>query len=114
MTRQLNLFDTPPEPAAPPALARRSDPATSHEAAEHAGGRSKVMQDRCLAVLGRQIRSLTRREIEIAAYKQFGGDQQTYGKRMHELVRSGEVVECEKRLCSVTGHNATTYRRATE
>jgi len=102
---QLDLFRDQKRKRQPP-IARTSDPATSHDAAK--GVSTDSLQGRCLAVLTGEM---TANEIGQAASRTFYGLPDSYRKRVHELVRKQLAIACGDRKCTVTGINATTYRR---
>ena len=91
------------------ALARKTDPETSHEAGEYV--RPKLPNQHALLLsefvrLGR--RPLTAAELEAHAFS-LGV---TPHKRLPEMERLGLVVRCEPRVCTATGRRATTWRIA--
>ena len=99
---QMDLFDNPQ-------LSRRTDKATSHEAGDVTRHKLGLLQQRCLDMLG--DRSLTAAELGKRCELIYGGLSESYRKRMHELVREKLIEELPPRECSVTGKNATVYRR---
>jgi CRP-like cAMP-binding protein len=89
-----------------PPIARRSDPVTSHLAAEQitaSGARSKQAAA-CLAAV-RMNPGSTSAELAVAA----GIDRYTAARRLPELRARGEVSNGPARLCRVTGRAALTW-----
>ena len=86
-------------------LARRSDPATSKQAAAeilpHLGELQQMVVD---ALRGHGGRTAT----ELTALEGIG-DPRRYNRRLTELVRSGIVTVGAVRPCRVTGKTARTY-----
>ena len=105
---QRTLFDASPEPR----LARKSDKATSHAAAAETQTKLPYLQQCCMIVCGRQAMPMTANEIGEAASNMFNGMQESYRKRVHELVRASLLREVGERVCSVTGKGATVYERS--
>jgi hypothetical protein len=101
---QKTLFDQPPK------RARSKDPDTSHEAAKDIDSKCGLLRNACLQILRSNWRAMTANEIADEAVSHYGGDDQSYRKRMHELVRDKIVIECDKRPCTVTGKRAKTYK----
>lgn len=104
---QRTLFDAEPQPK----LARTTDKATSHAAAPETQTKLPYLQQCCMIVCGRQLRPMTANEIGEAASSMFNGMQESYRKRVHELVRAGLLREAGERICAVTGKGATVYER---
>ena len=71
-------------------LARKTDPATSHEAAEQTQRKLNETQEQALSVTDYQ-RHLTAMEIAATAFHRHAGNIETYRKRVHELVRLGKL-----------------------
>lgn len=101
---QMDLFDNPQ-------LSRHSDKPTSHEAGDGVRHKLGETHEKVLLVLSHMM--LTAREIARSCVNRFGGDSETYRKRMKEMVRDGLIEELPPRECSVTGKNATVYKRKT-
>jgi hypothetical protein len=102
---QLDLFDNPQ-------LSRRTDKSTSHEAGDGVRKLLGLKQQRCLFMLaGKQ---LTAMEVSQLCSDYYGGLVESYRKRLHELVREKLIEELPPRECSVTGKNATVYKRASQ
>lgn len=99
---QMDLFDNPQ-------LSRRTDKPASHEAGESTRHKLSDTHQKVLWILN--CHSMTAREIARRCVVGFGGDSETYRKRMKEMVRDGLIEELPPRECSVTGKNATVYRR---
>ena len=99
---QLDLFDCAPK-------ARRTDPVTSHEAAEHAeqtgiiAGQQKIVLD-----LVRRHPGNTSAELAWSDDAQ-GLDRYAIARRLPELVRLGKVRRGEARVCSESGRRAVTW-----
>lgn len=93
-------------------LARRTDPATSHEAAE----KVDLAKGEWLALEAvRDCPGWTARELDARFAPK---SDRAIGKRLCLLERSGKVYRGVRRRCRVTGNNATTWwpeevRRAT-
>ena len=104
---QMDLFENPQ-------LSRRTDKPTSHEAGESVRKSLGLKQQRCLFMLA--DKQLTATEIGQLCSEYFGGLADSYRKRMHELARAplNKVEELPARKCSVTGKNATVYKRASQ
>ncbi len=96
---QLSLFDQP-------AIARISDPITSHVAAESVlpklSGRRAEFVD-CLRQIGQPA---TAQEIAALADDRV---RESVRKRAKECVRLGYVVEVGTKRCDVTGQTASVY-----
>lgn len=90
-------------------LFRSTDSATSRQAAQHAIGKRAALQAAILGIVDSEPRTAS--EIAAACAVRHGGIAESYRKRMHELVRAGQVDAREPRVCSVTGHMAATYVR---
>ena len=103
--RQLDLYDNPQ-------LSRRTDKPTSHEAGDGVRHKLNQLQQRCLDALGPW--ESTAMEVAMICVSSHGGMAESYRKRFHELVRDGLIEELPPRECSVTGKNATVYRRKGE
>jgi hypothetical protein len=99
---QLDLFENPQ-------LSRQTDPVTSHEAGDEIRPKLGIYHERCLSVLGNL--ELTARELAMRCVERFGGDSETYRKRMKELVDAKEITTRDPRRCSITGKSATIYRK---
>lgn len=102
---QLDLFDNPQ-------LSRRTDKPTSHEAGDGVRHKLGLLKQRCLFILN--VHSLTAMEVSKRAADYYGGLADSYRKRFHEMVRDGLIEELPPRECSVTGKNATVYKRKGE
>ena len=104
---QRTLFDSEPQQM----LASEADKATSHAAASETNQKLPYLQQCCMIVIGRQLSPMTANEIGEAASNMFNGMQESYRKRVHELVRAGLLREAGERVCRVTGKGATVYER---
>jgi len=104
---QLGLFDNP-EQSKPPAIARRSDPKSSHDAAAAIAPKLGGLQALFVETLkaNSQI-PLTANEVAERAIA-FTRDEgvvktlqrrESLRKRAKELVKAGMIRECEKRFC---------------
>jgi hypothetical protein len=95
------------------ALARRTDKATSHEAAASVN-QAVGWQLALGAVKSLQAKSLfgnaTANEAAAHAANVCGAMHESVRKRINELVRAGQLQEVEIRKCEVTGKSATAYR----
>jgi hypothetical protein len=126
---QGSLFDTTPKgedfygsPADAKKLSRRSDPATSHKAADDiaiklTGKRKKFFDTLKLITSGSDKCPRTAMEVAANAFPYVEGtpapqitqQRETLRKRAKELVRGGFIRECEARTCKVNLNDATTY-----
>ena len=98
---QLELFDAAPK-------ARRTDPVTSHEAADHAEATGTIgYQQECVAALVRQHPGNTSAELATVGFP--GLDRYAIARRLPELVRLGKVRRGEIRVCSESGRRAVTW-----
>lgn len=98
----------PSYPTAP--IARHSDPATSHQAAAETQLKLPRYQQELLTVLKSNFGPVTAREAAKVASIRFGGMEDTYRKRMRDLVRLGLAVKVKIDVCEITGKNAQTFR----
>lgn len=87
------------------ALARTTDPQTSHEAAHHAEGRLGVYQWEALTAC-RAHPGCTASEM---AKARGWDDPRVINRRLGELARAGMVRAGEPRTCAVTGRRAMTW-----
>lgn len=104
MNAQLDLLSDSP-------IARRRDPDTSHEAAEHvtASG-SRARQQALVIDLVRRYPGHT--SAELAIKSELGGgdvDRWTAARRLPELRKAWLVKNGEPRECGVTGRRALTW-----
>ena len=89
------------------ALARTTDPHTSHIAAAEL----KLTATQQAALLAAaQLVSATANEIGQLAASVNGGVSESYRKRCKELVRMERLAIAGERRCSITGKLCTTYR----
>jgi hypothetical protein len=93
------------------ALARRTDPSTSHRAAEavEASGRAASQRHLCLIEVWKKP-GQTAAEIAVAA----GLERHVPSRRLPELRKAGQVVNGPERICAVTGNPSMTWLPATE
>jgi hypothetical protein len=104
MTRQLT-FDDQPAP-----LARRHDPATSHQAAAEVQPQLGRAQWLLVDGFRRLGRASTAAEAAAKAHEiDPTKSTETYRKRTAECVRLKYLRVAGTRKCSITGKNATTY-----
>lgn len=89
------------------ALARNSDPITSHMAAEHviASGLNKRQAAQVLAAL-REHPGCT--SFELARH--MGVERAVTGRRLSELKARGDVENCQPKLCNIIHRKALTWR----
>ena len=89
-----------------PALARRTDPITSHQAAHHveASGKANSQRQRCIRDV-RQHPGATAGEIA----SRVNIDRHTASKRLPELVTAGLLRRGSPRRCQCHGTNMTTW-----
>lgn len=107
--RQKTFFDEA-EPVAVAPIARRSDHWTSHKAAAEAEQELPRYQAELLTVLSGLTGSVTAREAAKETAKRFTGMEDTYRKRMLDLVKRGCVETVGERPCMLTGSMAMTFR----
>jgi predicted HTH transcriptional regulator len=98
---QTTLWGTEPQ-----AVARRSDPVTSHEAAERVNrnGTAKTHAEIVLAAI-RDIPGRTSAELAVAT----GLDRHEAARRCADLKRDGTARQGEPRKCSVNKTSAQTW-----
>ena len=99
---QADLFQTPP-----PRLARRSDPSTSHAAAERLRASGKLSAQR-QAVLDALTRWPGSTAVELATNS--GLDRYLVSRRLPDLAKDGKVRRMAPRVCRVNGTAQTTWR----
>lgn len=101
MSAQLDLLSDVP-------IARRHDPSTSHEAAEHVTKNgSRARQQNAVMSLVRAMPGRT--SAELADHPAIPVDRWTAARRLPELRAAGLVRNGEKRVCGVTGLKALTW-----
>ena len=103
---QPSLFDLP---SAPPPLARKSDPETSQQAANHATAKLSSSQSIFIGVLRSAVGPLTASEIGSIAAKTCGANSETIRKRAKELLDAGRIRLAGTKICGVTRQNAQAY-----
>lgn len=101
--QQAELFSSTPMTR----LARRSDPSTSHTAAEQlsASGRLRAQQQQVLDALIRWPGSTA---VELATNS--GLDRYLVSRRLPDLAKLGKVRRMAPRTCRVNGTAQTTWR----
>ena len=114
---QLDLFDNP-KPAKAPAIARRTDPVTSHKAAAEMAPKLRGLKKLFYETL-KKWGNIPRTANEVAArvyqyhsgetFENVGAKRESLRKRAGELVKAGLIRECGDRPCRVNGKQATTY-----
>lgn len=89
-----------------PALARRNDPQTSHEAAESVerSGRAASQRHQCLLEVWKRPGSTA---AEIAA--RTGLERHVPSRRLPELRQAGRIKNGPQRDCTVTGNPSMTW-----
>lgn len=104
---QTGLFDAPTGFSRCEALSRRSDPITSYLAAGRirASGKMRSQQNAVVSWLQNHPGEWTTAEIA----QGLGIDRHDPARRMRSLERSGHVVCCPARECSVRGGLALTW-----
>lgn len=102
----LNLdINFPPRRVETPAV-RRSDPITSHLAAEaHTASGARAHQQHLTVAAVRAFPGLTMQELA----EQTGLDRYMLGRRISECETAGLVRRGEKRQCSVSGRMAESW-----
>jgi hypothetical protein len=88
---------------------RRSDPATSAEAAEKIAPKVIGHEAKFVAVLRKSTIPLTAQEIAEVAFPNDRVKRETIRKRANGLIKKGFVRIAGQRKCTLTGNNATTY-----
>ena len=111
MSAQLAMFDLgnpepDPEPLWGAAVARNTDPATSHQAAEHAALKAGTHRALALRALARAADGLT--DFELA--QRTGIQQTSIGKRRGELVRMGLAESAGTTRPAPSGSPAMVWR----
>jgi hypothetical protein len=101
---QKTLFDTPTK------LSRKSDKITSQASAAETEKELPRYQQELLAAIRSMMSVVSAREAGRRAVLMFGGMEDTYRKRILDLVRNGFVEEHGERRCEVSGKMATTYK----
>lgn len=108
MSSQGELFRTGArgriEPRLPPAkhLARRTDPATSHDAARGIVGSLGRLQAEALAAIRRHPAHTATELADLAGIR----DPRVLNRRISELAADGRIVCVGERACRVTGRRA--------
>ena len=105
------LFDIEPDGTLTATIARYSDPITSHQSAAETD--LPKYQQQALQALKTMDEPATAREVAKVAERLFHGMNDTYRKRVLDLVRNGKAEECGERPCQITGKNAQTFRART-
>lgn len=108
MTQSTFQFDTGYRP---PALARRSDPATSQAAAAEVAPKLGLLHQRFMEAVD-DMGECTAAEAGAWCARVYGLNAETIRKRAKECERAGLVVERPARTCRISGKSATVYRRA--
>lgn len=91
------------------ALARRTDPATSHTAASELAPKLNVLQQHMLAVLSASPVPLTAAEAARECVRVYGGMSESYRKRSGELVAKGLARVAGIKSCDVSGKVCRTF-----
>ncbi|MCC7408378.1 MAG: hypothetical protein IT442_09910 [Phycisphaeraceae bacterium] len=88
------------------ARARKTDPITSHQAAEEveASGRAASQRQACLLEVWKKP-GQTAAEIAVAT----GLERHMPSRRLPELRKAGQVVNGPERICTVTGNPSMTW-----
>ena len=107
MQQYRSLFDKSEQPAK---LSRRSDQITSQQSAAETEKKLPKRQAELLIALHDESVAVTAREAARQAALMFEGMEDTYRKRMLDLVRDGHAKEAGERRCEITGKNAMTFR----
>lgn len=88
---------------------RKSDPATSVEAAGKVAPKIVGHEAKFVAVLRKSTIPLTVQEISEVAYPTNRVKRETIRKRANGLIKKGLIRIAGQRKCTLTGNNATTY-----
>ena len=106
MTQQLDLFADPAPVVVGHAQARKSDPATSHQAiAEHeASGKAESHRQRILENI-KVVEGRTFGEIAVAVRL----DAVEVMRRLNDLRKAGEIQKGYARVCRVKGTHCLTW-----
>lgn len=107
MQQQRELFDESERPAK---LSRKSDPITSQQSAVETDNELPRYQQELWAVLRALSQPVTAREAAQETSRRCTGMEDTYRKRMLDLVKRGLAYECGERRCRLTGKAAMTFR----
>lgn len=89
-------------------LARHTDPPTSHQAARAISPHLNELQREALAAIDKWPDQTA---TELSSYLGHD-DPRRLNRRVGELIKAGFIIVSSERLCTVTGHNARTYRKA--
>ena len=90
-----------------PKRARDTDPATSQEGAKHIG-KSAAHHRKAMYLAfaaGRKTANEAAQECSTA----YGGNQESYRKRVSELLRGGRIRVCDERRCYVTNRRCRVF-----
>ena len=105
---QSELFPIHREPLAAPAQTRRTDPSTSHEAAQrvNASGQAKRNMERVVDLVYASPGSTSR---ELSELPTCDLDRYEVARRLADAEHAGLVVKGGKRTCQVAGTAAVTW-----
>jgi len=91
-------------------MSRRSDPGSSHEAAQHMISSGKI--DKYVSIIAKASDlhpGTTGRELAVFTKESDGLDYESLHKRLADAERSGLIYRGRQRVCSVTGRKATEW-----
>lgn len=93
------------------AIARRQDPETSHEAAEHiTKSGSRARQQNAVLDLVKRFPGMTSAELAVKSELEDGGlDRATTARRLPELRKARLVKNGWDRVCTATGRKGMTW-----
>lgn len=92
------------------ALARKTDPATSHKAAQtmNETGATAIQAMRCLNAVQRWPDKTAAELAQLAGIP--GMDRYAFNRRLSDLRDNGHVVKGARRACAVLGSECLTWR----
>jgi len=94
----------------PRAMSRRSDPSSSHEAAQHMFTSGKI--DKYVSIIAKACYfhpGTTGRELAVFTKESDDLDYESLHKRLADAERRGLIYRGRQRVCSVTGRKATEW-----
>ena len=113
MTKQLTFgFEDEAIAVKEPAIVRKSDPETSHAAAEFVRPKLSEVEGRMLRMfeqLGKPSTALEAAGECMACCDTNGTNRETHRKRYTGLLAKGYIRKCGKKQCRLTGQLVTAY-----